>query len=66
MTETADLNRDRAERRFKAREAQKADAPKAIAEYYAAAQRLRERTQELKQLRLAREAKLAHEAKKKA
>lgn len=56
MTEPADLNRERAERRFKVREAQKADAPKAIAEYYAAAQRLRERTQELRRLRLAREA----------
>jgi len=32
----------RAERIFKAREYQKADAPKATAEYYAAQQRLRE------------------------
>jgi hypothetical protein len=56
MSESTDLIRARAERRFKAREAQKADAPKAIAEYYAAAQRLRDRTQELRRLRLAREA----------
>jgi hypothetical protein len=41
---------------FKAREYQKADAPKATADYYAAQQRLRDRTQELRRLRLEREA----------
>ena len=56
MPEPADLDRDRAERRLKAREAQKADAPKALAEYYAAQQRILERTAQLRQLRLAREA----------
>ncbi len=49
-------NVDRALRLFKARELQKADAPKATADYYAAQQRIRERTQELRRLRLAREA----------
>lgn len=44
---------DRAERIFKARQQQKADASQAIADYYAAQQRLRDRTQELRQLRLA-------------
>ena len=48
--------RERVERIFKAREERKADAPKAIAEYYEAEKRLRERTQELRQLRLKREA----------
>ncbi len=47
----------RAERLFKAREQQKADAPKAMAEYYAAQQRLYDRMHELRRLRLAREAK---------
>jgi hypothetical protein len=47
---------DRAERIFKVREQQKADAPKAVADYYAAQQRVRERTQELRRLRLEREA----------
>ena len=56
MSETADFHRERAERRFKAREAQKADAPKALADYYAAEQRARERMHELRRLRLAREA----------
>jgi hypothetical protein len=48
---------DRAERLFKAREQQKADAPQAMAEYHAAIQRMRDRTQELRRLRLAREAR---------
>ena len=47
---------DRAERLFKAREQQKADAPQAMAEYHAAIERTRERTRELRQQRLAREA----------
>ncbi|MGA9454461.1 MAG: hypothetical protein WBV43_03160 [Pseudolabrys sp.] len=47
---------DRAERLFKAREQQKADAPQAMAEYHAAIQRMRERTDELRRQRLAREA----------
>ena len=49
-------SRARAERLFKAREELKADAPKATADYYAAVQRVRERTRELRKLRLAREA----------
>jgi hypothetical protein len=48
---------DRAERLFKAREQQKADAPQAMAEYHAAIQRMRDRTQELRRQRLAREAR---------
>jgi|307.fasta_scaffold12876_3 hypothetical protein len=47
-------NRLRAERQFKAREGQKADAPKAWEEYYAAQQKLRDRTRELREQRLAR------------
>jgi hypothetical protein len=50
-------NQDRAERLFKSREQQKADAPLAMAEYNAAIQRTRDRTQELRQQRLAREAR---------
>ena len=46
----------RAEQIFKLREQQRADAPKATAEYHAAEQRLRDRTRELRQQRLAREA----------
>ena len=46
---------ERAERIFKSREEHKTDAPKAMADYRAAEQRLRDRTQELKRLRLARE-----------
>jgi hypothetical protein len=49
-------DQDRAERHFKVREQQKADAPKAFAEYHAAIQRTRDRTQELRRQRLAREA----------
>ena len=48
---------ERAERLFKAREQQKADAPQAMAEYHAAIQRMRDRTQELRRQRLAREAR---------
>jgi hypothetical protein len=48
--------RARAERIFKTRERQKADAPKAIADYYAAQQAMRDRTERLRQLRLARDA----------
>ena len=50
-------NKDRAERLFKAREQQKADAPKAMAEYHAEIQRMRERTEQLRRQRLAREAR---------
>lgn len=49
-------NQARAERLFKARERQKSDAPQAMRDYYAAQQRLRDRTQELRRLRLMREA----------
>ncbi len=47
----------RAERIFKRREQQKADAPQATADYYAALQKTRDRTQELRRLRLARDAR---------
>jgi len=40
----------------KYREHQKADASKATADYYAAQQKIRNRTQELRRLRLEREA----------
>ncbi len=48
-------NQERAERLFKAREQQKVDAPKAMAEYQAAIQRVRDRTEQLRRQRLARE-----------
>jgi hypothetical protein len=47
--------RARAERLFKVRELQKADAPRATADYHAALEAVRDRTQELRRLRLARE-----------
>jgi hypothetical protein len=55
MPEQHSYDRARTERLFKAREQQKADAPKATADYHAAEQALRERTHKLKRLRLARE-----------
>ena len=56
MSKDQNENIAQAERIFKAREEQKADAPKATADYYAAEQRIRDRTRELRQERLAREA----------
>jgi hypothetical protein len=56
MPHKDDADRARAERFFKLREQQKADAPNATADYYAALQKTRDRTQELRRLRLAREA----------
>lgn len=56
MHQHENVDRARAERIFKAREFQKADTTKATIEYYAAQQRVRERTQELRRLRLQREA----------
>jgi hypothetical protein len=56
MPHKKDVDRARAEQIFKMREQQKADGPKATADYYAALQRVRDRTQELRRLRLAREA----------
>ena len=56
MPHKEDVDRARAEQIFKMREQQKADGPKATADYYAALQRVRDRTQELRRLRLAREA----------
>jgi hypothetical protein len=56
MPQHENADRARAERIFKAREQQRAEAPKATADYYAAQQRIRDRTQELRRLRLAREA----------
>jgi hypothetical protein len=56
MPQHENADRARAERIFKAREHQKADATKATADYYAAQQKVRDRTQELRRLRLEREA----------
>jgi hypothetical protein len=50
MSPKQDLNHERADRHFKVREQQKADAPKATADYYAGLQRIRDRTQELRRL----------------
>lgn len=51
--------RSRAEALFKRREEQKADAPVAMAEYRAAERAKYERMRELRELRLAHEARLA-------
>jgi hypothetical protein len=56
MPQHENADRARAERIIKAREQQRAEAPKATADYYAAQQRIRDRTQDLRRLRLAREA----------
>jgi hypothetical protein len=53
MPQHENVDRARAERIFKAREQQRAEAPKATAE--AALQKIRDRTQELRRLRLERE-----------
>ena len=55
MPQQQSIDLARAERLFKAREERKAEFPKATADYYVAEQALRERTQKLKRLRLARE-----------
>ena len=55
MSKDQNENIAQAERIFKAHEEQKAGAPKATADYYAAEQRIRDRTRELRQQRLARE-----------
>ena len=55
MPKPENANRARAERLFKSREQQKADAPKAITDYHVAEQALRDQTAELRQLRLARD-----------
>ena len=56
MPKPENADRARAERLFKNREQQKADAPKATADYHASQQAMRDRTQELRRLRLARDA----------
>jgi len=48
MPQHENVDRARAERIFKAREQQRAEAPKATADYYAALQKIRDRTQELR------------------
>ena len=58
MSQHDTADRARAERIFKAREDQKADASKARADYAAAQQKIRDRTQELRRLRLEREAQM--------
>jgi D5 N terminal like len=62
MAEHENADRARAERIFKARERLVADAPRATADYYAAQQKILDRTQELRRLRLAREAQEHHGA----
>ena len=54
MPQHENADQARAQRLFKTRELQKADAPKATADYYAAEQAVRDRTRELRRLRLAR------------
>ena len=49
--------RARAEARFRIRDQQAADAPKAVQDYRAAQEAIRERTRKLREERLAREAK---------
>jgi hypothetical protein len=56
MAQNQNDHRARVERMFKIRQQQHADAPKATADYYAGQQKIRDRTRELRQLRLAREA----------
>ena len=65
MLHKGGVDRARAERFFNVRERPKTDAPKAIADYYAAQPKLRDRTQELRRLRLAREAQKKKEVKRK-
>jgi len=57
MPQHEPADRAKAERLFAMREQQRADAPKATAEYYAAQQKTRDRTRELREQRLARESK---------
>ncbi len=56
---TDDASHARAEALFKRREEQKADAPRAMAEYRAAQRAALDRMHELRRLRLAREAETA-------
>jgi hypothetical protein len=56
MQHSTQTERIRAERIFRRREERKADVPKAVSEYYAAQQRIIERTRKLREERLAREA----------
>ncbi len=56
MPHNTEAERARAERIFKNREKRKADAPKAVADYYAAQQSIVDRTRRLREERLAREA----------
>ncbi len=57
MTHNAETDRSRAERIFRRREQLRADAPKAVQDYYAAQQAVIERTRKLREERIAREAK---------
>ena len=57
MQSQNDNDAAKARARLLFREEQKADAPKALAEYQAGLQAVRERTNRLRQERLAREAK---------
>ncbi len=56
MPNNTEIERARAERIFRRREELKADAPKAVQDYYKAQQSVIERTRKLREKRLAREA----------
>ena len=56
MSQHENAVRARAERVFEARELQKDDTPKATADYRSAEQAARDRTRELRRVRLARDA----------
>ena len=56
MPYNTEADRTRAEAIFKAREQRKADAPKAMKDYQAAQDAVRDRTKRLREERLAREA----------
>jgi len=58
MTREQQALKDRADARFAIRREQKEDAPKAMAEYLAAQQAIRDRTQLLRKERLARQAQI--------
>jgi hypothetical protein len=56
MPNNTEMDRARAERIFRRREELKADAPKALHDYYAAQEAVLERTRKLRDERLSREA----------
>jgi hypothetical protein len=64
MTPNKQDHRALAEARFKIREQQKADAPLALKEYYAAQEAEREKTRNLRALRLSRVSQSAPQTKR--